>query len=179
MSSALSEPGGAGLGTLGLSANKAREMAETRRLHPLPQARRRPQRQRVLRGPPVATCASRRRARRPRGDDRRTATCRRDARTGRGTWQACVPGLALLRFLKRSCTVTRPVRGAVRLVDLEHHQRCRLNDPFGLASIFSNAATMAGRPLNSVPSGFHVASSAHVLVQRRDVAAIDASRSSC
>ena len=36
MSSALSEPGGAGLGTLGLPESKARAMAERRRLHPLP-----------------------------------------------------------------------------------------------------------------------------------------------
>ena len=40
MSSALSEPGGAGLGTLGLSASKAEAMARGGRLHAVPQARR-------------------------------------------------------------------------------------------------------------------------------------------
>ena len=53
LSSALSEPGGAGLGTLGLPESKARAMAAGGRLHPLPPARHRPPDQRVLRGATV------------------------------------------------------------------------------------------------------------------------------
>jgi hypothetical protein len=49
MSSALSEPGGAGLGTLGLPESRAREMASGR-VHPVPHARRRPLGELVLRG---------------------------------------------------------------------------------------------------------------------------------
>ena len=53
MSSALSEPGGAGLGTLGLPPSRAEAMARDGGVHPVPQAPRRPRHQRVLRSPPV------------------------------------------------------------------------------------------------------------------------------
>ena len=53
MASALSEPGGAGLGTLGLPESLAREMAEAAGFTPLPQARHRPPDQRLLRDPSV------------------------------------------------------------------------------------------------------------------------------
>ncbi len=53
MSSALSEPGGAGLGTLGLPAIEGRGDGAGGRFHAVPEARRRPSRERVLRDPAV------------------------------------------------------------------------------------------------------------------------------
>ena len=54
MSSALSEPGGLGLGTLGLHAELARQLADRRGLHALRAARPRPPGERLLRGEAVA-----------------------------------------------------------------------------------------------------------------------------
>ena len=56
MSSALSEPGGAGLGTLGLPESLARTDDGRRRLHAVPQARDRAPRERVLRSSPLTGC---------------------------------------------------------------------------------------------------------------------------
>ena len=60
MSSALSEPGGAGLGTLGLPASKAEAMARDAGFTQVPRAARRPRRERLLRDPAVITQAQRR-----------------------------------------------------------------------------------------------------------------------
>ena len=53
MSSAMSAPDGAGLGTLGLSGGQGRRDGTCRRVQPLPSTRHRPSGQRVLRDPPL------------------------------------------------------------------------------------------------------------------------------
>ena len=57
MSSALSEPGGAGLGTLGLPPSRAEAMARDAGFTQVPPAARRPRRQRLLRDPAVTAAA--------------------------------------------------------------------------------------------------------------------------
>ena len=58
MSSGLSEPGGAGLGTLGMSEAKVREIATTAGFSQVPPPPDRPPHERLLRDPPLTDVAA-------------------------------------------------------------------------------------------------------------------------